>query len=226
MHFEGQPISSMASLLPGATDPAAWTSTRCRCWWCRTWTASTPRWAAAARTARATPTAGSTRSSRLVVGRGFRINVDVATGQLHDLDDLPAPLLRQLPPLLQRQPAADPSPAGGHRRDRQRRPLHRLARHHHPAGRAGPRQTSCGSTSSTPTTTAARTGATASRCQTAGHGERFGEASLPFEQFASRLYIFHYDTFDYRQHAPRLPQDEIQQAVEMAQASWVPGLNR
>lgn len=31
---------------------------------------------------------------------------------------------------------------------------------------------------------------------TSGHGERFGEASLPFEQFASRLYIYHYDPLE------------------------------
>src|SRR5690606_19151829 len=31
---------------------------------------------------------------------------------------------------------------------------------------------------------------------TAGHGERFGEASLPFEQFVSRLYIYHFDPLE------------------------------
>ncbi|TGN37706.1 hypothetical protein E5Q11_17420, partial [Marinobacter confluentis] len=31
---------------------------------------------------------------------------------------------------------------------------------------------------------------------TARKGERFGEASLPFEQFASRVYIFHFDPLE------------------------------
>jgi len=31
---------------------------------------------------------------------------------------------------------------------------------------------------------------------TAGYGERFGESSLPFAQFASRLYLFHYDPLE------------------------------
>lgn len=54
---------------------------------------------------------------------------------------------------------------------------------------------------------------------THGHGERHGESSLPFADFASRLYIFHADPLQ-RAGAPLLPDEEIQRAMEMARESW------
>lgn len=59
---------------------------------------------------------------------------------------------------------------------------------------------------------------------THGHGERPGESSLPFDQFASRLYLFHYDPSDYYGPAPSLSPTEIDAVVAMAQETWVPGL--
>ncbi|MDR9498704.1 MAG: hypothetical protein RI556_05975 [Hydrogenovibrio sp.] len=54
---------------------------------------------------------------------------------------------------------------------------------------------------------------------TQGHGERFGEASLPFAQLASRLYIFHADpSVVHSQLAP--PDEEIQQIKALAVNSW------
>lgn len=54
---------------------------------------------------------------------------------------------------------------------------------------------------------------------TQGHGERFGEASLPFEQLASRLYIFHADSaVVHNQLEP--PEDKIEQIKAMAINSW------
>jgi hypothetical protein len=58
---------------------------------------------------------------------------------------------------------------------------------------------------------------------TADHGERFGEASLPFEQFASRLYIFHYDTLDYGE-PDRVPEESCQNVRSLIESSW--GLDR
>jgi hypothetical protein len=54
---------------------------------------------------------------------------------------------------------------------------------------------------------------------TQGNGERFGEASLAFDQFASRLYIFHHDGLS---SALRLPVDDADVAAihEKACASW------
>ncbi len=54
---------------------------------------------------------------------------------------------------------------------------------------------------------------------TAGNGERFGEGSLPFDQFASRLYIYHVDPFE--RGAPELvPDSEIEQVIGYVQRSW------
>ncbi len=54
---------------------------------------------------------------------------------------------------------------------------------------------------------------------THGHGERNGESSLPFVDFASRLYIFHSDPLQ-RVGAPQLPDDELERASAMARQSW------
>ena len=54
---------------------------------------------------------------------------------------------------------------------------------------------------------------------TAGRGERFGEGSLPFGQFASRLYIFHDDGLGGGPTTP-VPDSEIAEIERMAQESW------
>ncbi len=54
---------------------------------------------------------------------------------------------------------------------------------------------------------------------TAGKGERFGEGSLPFGQFASRLYLFHDDGLGIGQSVP-VPDDVIAEIEAMARDSW------
>jgi hypothetical protein len=54
---------------------------------------------------------------------------------------------------------------------------------------------------------------------TAGNGERFGEGSLPFEQFASRLYIFHVDPIE-RGDPDRVPAQDLQRVVGYIERSW------
>lgn len=54
---------------------------------------------------------------------------------------------------------------------------------------------------------------------TQGFNERFGEASLPFEQFLSRLYIYHDDPVD-DSPKPEIPHDLIQKVQTMAESSW------
>jgi hypothetical protein len=57
---------------------------------------------------------------------------------------------------------------------------------------------------------------------THGCGERFGEASLPFETFASRLYLFHEDGM--RPAATKRPPKEVLERVAMkARATWASG---
>lgn len=51
------------------------------------------------------------------------------------------------------------------------------------------------------------------------NGERYGESSLPIEQLASRLYIFHYDPLEKARDT--MPDDEvIQPIIELAHKSW------
>lgn len=57
---------------------------------------------------------------------------------------------------------------------------------------------------------------------TQGHGERFGEASLPVAEFASRLYVFHYDPLE-KGEPSDVPTDEVNQAMQLAQGSWASG---
>jgi len=54
---------------------------------------------------------------------------------------------------------------------------------------------------------------------TSGHGERFGEASLPVQQFASRLYLFHYDSLE-PGSPEKVPEEDIATIVAMARATW------
>jgi hypothetical protein len=54
---------------------------------------------------------------------------------------------------------------------------------------------------------------------TRGHGEQAGEASLPFHQFASRLFVFHFDPLQPGEPAG-VPADTIQSVLTLAEESW------
>jgi hypothetical protein len=53
-----------------------------------------------------------------------------------------------------------------------------------------------------------------------GHGENHGEASLPFHQFTSRLYAFHYDPF-WIGEGSDLEDKEIDQVMDLIDDSWL-----
>jgi hypothetical protein len=53
----------------------------------------------------------------------------------------------------------------------------------------------------------------------AGNGEQYGESSLPFYQFASRIYAFHYLKADLAD-PETVPDKEVNQIIEMARNSW------
>ena len=57
---------------------------------------------------------------------------------------------------------------------------------------------------------------------TQGHGELFGEASLPVAEFVSRLYVFHYDPIE-KGEPGDIPTDEVNRAMQLAQDSWASG---
>lgn len=54
---------------------------------------------------------------------------------------------------------------------------------------------------------------------TAGNGERHGEGSLPFDQFASRLYIFHADPLE-NGEPQNVPAEDIDRIVGFIERSW------
>ncbi|MPS31730.1 MULTISPECIES: hypothetical protein [unclassified Salinivibrio] len=54
---------------------------------------------------------------------------------------------------------------------------------------------------------------------TQGKGEQYGEASLPFEQFLSRLYLYHDDTIQVGIKSP-LPSEALNEIKRMAFESW------
>ncbi|MGC7096073.1 hypothetical protein ACPZ19_15480 [Amycolatopsis lurida] len=54
---------------------------------------------------------------------------------------------------------------------------------------------------------------------TAGNGERFGEASLPFDQFASRLYIFHADPLEHGE-PEKVPAADVERIIGFIERSW------
>ncbi len=54
---------------------------------------------------------------------------------------------------------------------------------------------------------------------TEGHGERFGESSLPIGQFVSRLYLYHFDPCDLGE-LETVDADEVAEVEAMARASW------
>jgi hypothetical protein len=53
----------------------------------------------------------------------------------------------------------------------------------------------------------------------AGNGERAGESSLPFHQFASRLYAFHYNRSDLND-LKEVSEDEVDKVTKLAKNSW------
>lgn len=53
----------------------------------------------------------------------------------------------------------------------------------------------------------------------AGNGERAGESSLPFHQFASRLYAYHFTPSDI-DDLSNVSKDEIDKVTELAKTSW------
>ncbi|WP_404366107.1 hypothetical protein [Marinobacter sp.] len=56
-------------------------------------------------------------------------------------------------------------------------------------------------------------------CSIQGNGEIRGEASLPMAEFASRLYVFHYDTLELGDKAA-VPAEEVEGVLKLGLTSW------
>ncbi|MEU6083471.1 hypothetical protein [Streptomyces sp. NPDC047108] len=218
MHFEGRPISSkdsatgLASTLPMDLDPVSllvvphldriYAEMGRRC-------AARPgdphRWV-------------NPEFHGWWAARGFHINVDVATGNLVDLDDF----LRQFhagyhPSYNGDQPLIHPQPAGVAVTDSAAR---YVGWHAITILRTAPDpQDVMRVYFFNPNNDSGQDWGDGVVVSTAGNGERFGEASLPFDQFASRLYIFHADPLE-RGEPERVPAEDVARIIGYIERSW------
>lgn len=151
-------------------------------------------------------------------GRGFRINVDVATGQLDDLEGFLRHFYVSYHPYYNgNQPLIHPQPAGIAVTDSAARfigwhaiTILRVALDQQEQMRVY---------FFNPNNDSGQNWGNDIIVSTAGNGERFGEASLPFEAFASRLYIFHSDPLE-KGNPDAVAAEEVQRITEMVHQSW------
>lgn len=151
-------------------------------------------------------------------GRGFRINVDVATGKLIDLDEF----LRHFyasyhPDYNGDQPLIHPQPAGVAVTDSAAR---YVGWHAITILRVAPDpQDVMRVYFYNPNNDSGQDWGDGVVVSTAGNGERFGEGSLPFEQFTSRLYIYHVDPFE-QGEPDRVPAEDLERVTGYIHRSW------
>lgn len=151
-------------------------------------------------------------------GRGFRIAVDIATGQLEKLDDFLRYFYASYHPYFNdNQPVIHPQPAGIAVTDTAGR---FIGWHAITIQRVGldPDQV-MRVYFYNPNNDSGQDWGHGVVVSTAGNGERFGEASLPFEQFASRLYIFHYDPLE-PGNTQAVEQSLLDDIITMVHQSW------
>ena len=151
-------------------------------------------------------------------GRGFSINVDVATGKLVDLEDFLRHFYANYHPFYNgNQPIIHPQPAGIAVTDSAAR---FIGWHAITILRVSldPQET-MRVYFYNPNNDSGQDWGDGVVVSTAGNGERFGEASLPFEQFASRLYIFHFDPLEPGESA-NVTQAELDSVVGYNHRSW------
>ncbi|MFP5020913.1 hypothetical protein [Pseudonocardia phyllosphaerae] len=150
--------------------------------------------------------------------RGFRIDVDVETGNLIDLDGFLRGFFAGYHPAYNGgQPLVHPQPAGIAVTDSAAR---YIGWHAITILRVAP------DPSDTmrvyfynPNNDSGQDWGDGVVVSTAGNGERFGEASLPFDQFASRLYIFHVDPLE-KGEPEKVPAAEIDEIIGYIERSW------
>lgn len=53
-----------------------------------------------------------------------------------------------------------------------------------------------------------------------GKGERHGESSLPLHEFCARIYAFHFNRLDLKEHLHLVPDEEIEKVKTLAKESW------
>ncbi|GAA3965730.1 hypothetical protein [Allohahella marinimesophila] len=126
------------------------------------------------------------------VGRGFCINVDVATGNIIDLEDYMRRFYAFYHPFFNgNQPLIHPQPAGIAITDSVARFIgwHAIAIQRVALDPGGQMRVFFYN----PNNDSGQDWGDGVVVSTADNGERYGESSLEFEAFASRIYIFHFD---------------------------------
>lgn len=150
--------------------------------------------------------------------RGFNIDVDVATGNLIDLDDF----VRQFYASYHLeynggQPLVHPQPAGVAVTDSAAR---YIGWHAITILRVAPDPDAVMRVYFfNPNNDSGQDWGDGVVVGTAGNGERAGEGSLPFEQFASRLYIFHTDPLE-NGEPDKVPASAVQDTIGYIERSW------
>ncbi|GGW24405.1 hypothetical protein LG409_11595 [Halomonas sp. NyZ770] len=151
-------------------------------------------------------------------GRGFSINVDVATGQLDDVDTFIRHFYASYHPFYNgNQPLIHPQPAGIAVTDSAAR---FIGWHAITILRASLDPSDVMRVYFyNPNNDSGQDWGDGLKVSTAGNGERFGEASLPFEQFLSRLYIYHYDPLESGKLAT-VSEEELERVKGYLHRSW------
>ncbi|MEV4601884.1 hypothetical protein AB0K15_31345 [Amycolatopsis sp. NPDC049253] len=150
--------------------------------------------------------------------RGFRINVDVATGNLIDLDEFLRAFHASYHPAYNGdQPLIHPQPAGVAVTDSAAR---YVGWHAITILRVAPDpQDVMRVYFFNPNNDSGQDWGDGVVVSTAGNGERFGEASLPFDQFASRLYLFHVDPLEHGE-PQKVPAEDVERIIGYLERSW------
>lgn len=151
-------------------------------------------------------------------GRGFAINVDVATGKLDDPEGFIRHFYASYHPFYNgNQPLIHPQPAGIAVTDSAARFIgwHAITILRVALDPEGQMRVYFFN----PNNDSGQNWGNGVRVSTSGHGERFGESSLPFEQFTSRLYIFHFDPLE-RGEPADVSEDELGRVLDAIYQSW------
>ncbi|WP_417421963.1 hypothetical protein [Halomonas sp.] len=151
-------------------------------------------------------------------GRGFCINVDVATGQLTNIDSFIRHFYACYHPFYNgNQPLIHPQPAGIAITDSAAR---FIGWHAITILRASLDPSDIMRLYFyNPNNDSGQDWGDGVVVSTAGHGERFGEASLPFDQFTSRLYIYHFDPLEHGELAT-VADEELEGVKQYLYRSW------
>ncbi|WP_311062810.1 hypothetical protein [Halomonas sp. DWK9] len=151
-------------------------------------------------------------------GRGFSINVDVATGQLTEVDTFIRHFYASYHPYYNgNQPLIHPQPAGIAVTDSAAR---FIGWHAITILRASLDPSDVMRVYFyNPNNDSGQDWGDGVKVSTSGNGERFGEASLPFEQFTSRLYIYHYDPLE-RGELATVTDEELERVQGFLHRSW------